>query len=98
MKVDANLDFMVKMLDSCRVGFFGSAEGMLKDMLDRPEELKKDCEVIAVVFSIVYKTSITGDDMYSSILRYKDSTEDFTTFCKVIDDTLDYFVRNTEVA
>lgn len=98
MKVDSSFGFAVKLLDACRIGFFGCAEEMFKDQLERPEELKKDCDILAVVFCIVYKTSITGDDMYSTILRYKDSPEDFTTYCKVIDDTLDFFIRNMEVA
>ncbi len=98
MKVDSNFGFAVKLLDASRVGFFGNAEEMFKDMFERPEELKKDCDVLAVVFCIVYKISITGANMYDMITRYDSSSEDFASICKVIDDTLDFFVRNMEVA
>lgn len=97
MKVDVNFGFRVQLLDAQRFGFFSTVD-FIKDRLEYPERLKYDCDLLAVIFSMVYKTSITGDDMYSMILRYKDSSEDLARICEVIDDTLDYFVRNMEVA
>lgn len=97
MKVDVHFGFRVQLLDAQRFGYFSTVD-FIKARLEYPERLKYDCDLLAVIFCMVYKISITGDDMYSMILRYKDSSEDLSRICEVIDDTLDYFIRNMEVA
>lgn len=96
MKVDARFGLRIQLLDTYRFGFH-KAEDFIKGLLEDQKRLKNNCDVIAIVFCIVYKISVTGNDIHSMILRYKNSSKDFVIISEVIDDTLDYFVRNMEV-